>query len=165
MIVCSYDETPGPESIPPTGTVIRWITNKPNSAADEFTFTSPEPTIGEAVETASLDMINVVPNPYFAFNPQERLGTERFVTFTHLPNSGATIRIFTLDGTLVRIIDDDARIDQETIDTPMAEWDLRNEGNVPVASGMYIAFIEVDGVGEKILKLAVFMPEERLEFF
>ena len=30
---------------------------------------------------------------------------------------------------------------------------------------MYIAHIEVDGVGDKILKIAVFMPEERLEFF
>jgi hypothetical protein len=142
------------------------IPNYVNSTSDVFSFTAPDaPTTGDDVEKANLDKINVVPNPYFAFNPQERLGTERFVTFTHLPNSGVTIRIFTLDGTLVRIIDDDARAEQETIDTPMAEWDLRNEGNVPVASGMYIAFIEVDGVGEKILKLAVFMPEERLEFF
>jgi hypothetical protein len=165
ITICSLADDPGPEAIPPTGTVIRWYTNKPNSPADEFTFSTTASASGATVETASLDEINVVPNPYFAFNPQERLGTERFVTFTHLPNSGATIRIFTLDGTLIRVIDDDVREEQGTIDTPMAEWDLRNEGYVPVASGMYIAFIEVDGVGEKILKLAVFMPEERLEFF
>jgi hypothetical protein len=34
-----------------------------------------------------------------------------------------------------------------------------------VASGMYLAHIEADGIGDKILKIAVFMPEERLDFF
>jgi hypothetical protein len=173
ITICSLADDPGPEAIPPTGTVIRWYTNKPNSAADEFTFTSPAPTAGAAVETASLDKINVVPNPYFGFNPQERIATDRFVTFTHLPGEGVTIRIFTLDGTLVKIIDDDERELQGTLGTPLAYWYLRNQGSdmsnpqsgVPVASGMYIAHVEVKGVGDKILKMAVFMPEERLDFF
>jgi hypothetical protein len=30
---------------------------------------------------------------------------------------------------------------------------------------MYIAHIDVEGVGEKVLKLAVFMPEERLDVY
>jgi hypothetical protein len=173
IIVCSYDDTPGPESMPPPGTVIRWYTNKPNSAADEFAFTAPAPTSGAAIETASLDKVKAVPNPYFAFNPQERIATDRFVTFTHLPGDGATIRIFTLDGTLVKIIDDDERELQGTLGTTMAYWYLRNQSSdlsnpqsgVPVASGMYLAHVELDGVGDKILKLAVFMPEERLDFF
>jgi hypothetical protein len=145
--------------------------NYVNTAADVFTFTAPDvPQAGDEVEKANLDKINVVPNPYFAFNPQERIATTRFVTFTHLPERGATIRIFTLDGTLVKVIDDDerARTDQampETIDSPIAYWYLRNEGDVPVASGMYIAHIEVEGVGDKVLKMAVFMPEERLDYF
>jgi len=144
------------------------LANHINSTADIFAFTPEAPTAGDQVAEASLDEINVVPNPYFAFNPQERIATTRMVTFTHLPGSGVTIRIFTLDGTLVKTIDDDERIDQETIDTPMAYWYLRNEGDVPVASGMYIAFIEIDTddfKGEKVLKMAVFMPEERLDFF
>ena len=141
------------------------IPNYVNTANDLFTFNAPAPKTGAVVEETNLDKINVVPNPYFAFNLQERIPTDRFVTFTHLPGRGATIRIFTLSGSLVKVIDDDEREDQGTIDTPMAEWDLRNEGEVPVASGMYIAHIEVDGVGDKILKLAVFTPEERLDYF
>jgi hypothetical protein len=46
-----------------------------------------------------------------------------------------------------------------------AQWDLRNTAGIPVASGMYIAHIDVEDVGEKILKLAVFMPEERLDVY
>ncbi|MCK4271703.1 hypothetical protein KAX22_03575, partial [bacterium] len=68
-------------------------------------------------------------------------------------------------GTLVKIIDNDERTEQGSLDTPMAYWYLRNEGDVPVASGMYIAHVEISGVGDRILKLAVFMPEERLDFF
>jgi hypothetical protein len=29
---------------------------------------------------------------------------------------------------------------------------LKNQANIPVASGMYIIHVEVDGVGEKVLK-------------
>jgi hypothetical protein len=142
------------------------IPNYVNTTNDVFSFAAPDvPTSGDAVETVNLDKINVVPNPYFGFNPQERIATDRFVTFTHLPESGATIRIFTISGTLVKIIDDEEREDQGTNDTPMAYWYLRNEGDVPVASGMYIAHVEISGVGDKLLKLAVFMPEERLDFF
>ena len=45
------------------------------------------------------------------------------------------------------------------------EWNLTNHVGVPVASGMYIVHIEVDGVGNKILKIAVFQPEERLDVY
>jgi hypothetical protein len=145
--------------------ILTIIPNYVNTPNDVFTFTATTPAGGADVKKVNLDKINVVPNPYFAFNPQERIATNRFVTFTHLPFQGATIRIFTLDGTLVKIIDDEEREDQRTIDTPMAYWYLRNEGDVPVASGMYLAHIEVEEVGDKILKIAVFMPEERLDFF
>ena len=49
--------------------------------------------------------------------------------------------------------------------TPMEKWNLNNARNIPVASGMYIAHIEVEGGASKILKLAIFMPEERLDLF
>ncbi len=150
------------------------LANHINTANDIFSFTAPDEPLEDAgVEQANLDKIKAVPNPYFGFNPQERIATDRFVTFTHMPADGATIRIFTLDGTLVKIIDDDERELQGTLGTSMAYWYLRNQGGdmsnpqsgVPVASGMYLAHIEVEGVGDKILKMAVFMPEERLDFF
>ena len=160
-----YLETEG------TWTLIPNFVNGPN---DVFTFTAPdEPATGANVEQANLEKIKAVPNPYFGFNPQERIATDRFVTFTHLPTDGVTIRVFALDGTLVKIIDDDERELQGTLGTPVAYWYLRNQGGdmtnpqsgVPVASGMYLAHVEVDGVGDKVLKMAVFMPEERLDFF
>jgi hypothetical protein len=79
------------------------------------------------------------------------------VRFTNLPKV-ATIRIFNLASDLVRVIDKDD--DLTTID-----WDLRNKNNLPVASGMYIIHIEMPGIGEKILKVAVILAEERLDNF
>jgi hypothetical protein len=32
------------------------------------------------------------------------------------------------------------------------EWDLKNQNNISVASGLYIIHIDAPGVGEKILK-------------
>ena len=50
------------------------------------------------------------------------------------------------------------------------QWDLRNSFNIPVASGMYVAHLSIEdangnSVGEKVMKLAVFMPEERLDVY
>ena len=51
------------------------------------------------------DRITVWPNPYYGYNPEERDALDRRVMFSHLPSEGpATIRIFALDGTLVRTI-------------------------------------------------------------
>ena len=46
----------------------------------------------------------------------------------------------------------------------IVRWDLRNNGGVPVASGMYLAHIETD-YGDKILKLAIMQPEERIDVY
>jgi hypothetical protein len=173
IIICSLAEDPGPENVPATGTVIRWITNKHNSPADTFAFTAPAPSTGIDVQKAALDEINVVPNPFFGYNPQGGDPDRLFVTFTHLPESGVKIRIYALDGTLVKIIDDRKRALQGTLGTSIAYWYLRNQGEnlsnlrsgLQVASGMYLAHVEVQGVGDKVLKLAVFVPEERLRIY
>ena len=47
----------------------------------------------------------------------------------------------------------------------LEKWDLRNESDVPIASGMYIALVDAPGIGTKTLKLAIFTPEERLQTF
>jgi hypothetical protein len=173
IIICSLAEDPGPENLPVGGTVIRWITNKHNSPADTFAFTAPAPSTGYDVQKTAMDRINVVPNPCFGYNPQESDPDRIFVTFTHLPERGVKIRIYTLDGTLVKIIDDRERELQGTLGTSVAYWYLRNQGEdlshqlsgIPVASGLYLAHVEVAGVGDKVLKLAVFVPEERLRVY
>jgi len=153
--------------IPEEGTIFRIITTKPNTANDVYTFSTNNYTPQTGVELAktAAQQVNIFPNPYFGQNPAEVNPVERFVTLTHLPERGAIIRIFTLSGSLVKTIDDDVRSEQGTLNTHIAQWDLRNDNEVPVASGMYIIHVDMGDLGEKVLKAAVFMPEERLDKF
>ena len=114
-------------------------------------------------------MINVFPNPYFGQNPEENNPQDRKVFFTHLGVGTTTIRIFTLSGDLVKTINHEI-ISENSLDDSRAIWNLRNSAGVPVASGIYFAHITVvdsggNGKKEKVLKLAVFQPEERLDVF
>jgi hypothetical protein len=140
-----------------TASSVVWQMSKPNSSADTFTFT----TAGlEMVENDfDPDRISVWPNPYYGYNPEERDALDRRVQFSHLPTEGpATIRIFALDGTLVRTIKHNDTGSQHTY------WDMKNNFELPVASGMYIAHVETNR-GDKILKLAVIQPEQRLDVY
>jgi hypothetical protein len=92
----------------------------------------------------SVNNINVVPNPYYAASGYESSAIDTKVKITNLPPK-ATISIYTLNGTLVRRIKKD---DQETF----VDWDLKNNGKVPVASGFYIIHVDCGDLGEKILK-------------
>jgi hypothetical protein len=48
-------------------------------------------------------------------------------------------------------------------DTQTADWDLTNQYSIPVASGIYIAHIDLPDVGkEKILKIALVQEEQIL---
>ncbi|RMI17011.1 MAG: T9SS C-terminal target domain-containing protein, partial [Calditrichaeota bacterium] len=133
--------------------------NIPNGPNDTFTF-STQAMVTNDVEAAKSDVekINVFPNPYYAQNPEETSRFERFVTFTHLPQK-ATIRIFTLSGVQVRKLEKDDP-------SQFLNWDLRNESSLPVASGIYIAHIDMPELGKtKVLKLFIIQAAEILEFF
>ena len=133
--------------------------NHPVTTDDIFTFSTKAPTVSDAIARSRLDEINVFPNPYFGFNKAETNYYRHFVTFSHLPPE-CTIRIFSLNGQLVRtIVHDD--------DTGFERWELSNDSSprIPVASGMYIAHIEVANVGVRVLKLAVVMPRESFILF
>lgn len=102
-------------------------------------------------ETAvnALDLINVVPNPYYAYSGYETNQFDNRVKFTNLPEK-CEIKIYTVSGILVR---------KYTKDSPQTflDWDLKNQAGIPVASGLYIIHVEAkDGsgavIGEKILK-------------
>ena len=43
-------------------------------------------------------------------------------------------------------------------------WDVKNNFNITVASGMYIATVEADGC-EKMLKIAIIAPEQRIDVY
>ena len=146
---------------PETGTVFRFVTTKPNSVADKFTFTAPANTVSDALAKEAVKKINVFPNPYYANNSQELNRFDNFVTFTHLPIK-AKIRIFSLDGKIVRELD-------KNTESQYFQWDLRNHTNLPVASGMYFAHIDLDidgqGLGSKVLKLFVIQANQVVKYY
>ncbi len=128
-------------------------------AGRKFYYQTTAPTFGSTdLAKNQLDMINVFPNPYFGHNKAEPNTLARYITFSHLPPT-ARIRIFTLNGELVRTLN---HVDETGITARTYErWDLRNENGLPVASGMYIVHVEIEGVGNRILKVAIIQPEER----
>ncbi|MBD3384697.1 hypothetical protein GF407_07190 [candidate division KSB1 bacterium] len=169
LMLMNWNMNGGADStaLPETGTVYRIVTNKTNQPADQFTFATNSFLAAKSAKAAedAVKNINVYPNPYFGQNPAEVDPITRFVTFTHLSEQGTTCRIFTLSGDLIRSIGDEERREQGTLGSNTAIWDLRNKYDVPVASGMYIVHVDIDGIGSKVLKIAVFMPEERLDKF
>lgn len=104
-----------------------------------------------------LDLINIVPNPYYAFSAYENNPIENKVKFTNLPYK-CDISIYTLDGQLVRRIkkDDDAT---------SITWDMKNQARVPIASGIYIIHVDAGELGEKVLKWMGIMRELDLDSF
>jgi len=146
------------EAVDP-GTVFRIETNKINLPADAFTFTTPAPSFDPNQQKQdALALVNVFPNPYLGLNRLETSSTNRFIRFNHLP-ANSTIRIFNLAGTLVRTLPAASQVDQ------YMDWDLQNERQLPVASGIYIARVEMPGVGSKNLKVIVIQEEQFLRTF
>ncbi|RMF47428.1 MAG: hypothetical protein D6750_09120, partial [Bacteroidetes bacterium] len=104
----------------------------------------------------ALDLIRIVPNPFYG---RSGVGRGRYeisqvdtrAKITNLPQR-CTIRIFTLNGVLVRTFRKDS-------EEPDVEWDLKNEYGVPIASGVYIIHIEAPGLGEKVIKFFAIMPQ------
>lgn len=74
----------------------------------------------------------------------------------------ATVKIYTLNGDLVKTLYKTSSGDPSTSST--LEWNLQNMDNVPVASGIYIALIDAPGIGQKVMKIIVFTAQERINF-
>ncbi len=94
---------------------------------------------------ANLDKTNIVPNPYYGFSEYERSRLSNEIKITNLPKE-CTVKIFTLDGTLVKTLKKD------NDDITSISWNLKNEQGISIASGLYIFHIDAPGIGEKIIK-------------
>lgn len=159
LIIAMYVDPPA--APPANGTVIRFNTHKPNDITDVFEFSTAglDPTSSDSLLALAIEKINVFPNPYYAYNELSTSPYNQYVTFTHLP-AKATIKIYNLAGVLVRTISHDNAAAQ------FAQWDLMNASNIPVASGMYIAHIDMPDVGEqKILKFMIIQSKQILEYY
>ncbi len=147
-----------------TGDIVRLNIPDPDSfpqpvvaGQEEFTFKIQGKTTGVLADAKKrLNIINVFPNPYLAYNILEKDLHQEHVTFINLPEK-CTIRIFSISGHLIKTIE------HNDPTSTTHDWYLKNEDNLPVASGFYIAYIEVPGVGQKILKMAIVFREQRLK--
>jgi hypothetical protein len=115
------------------------------------------------VAKSALDLINIVPNPYYAYSNYERNQLDNRIKIVNLP-SKCVISIYTTSGTLIRRYKRDVGeinngnyntagqdIDEVNLESSV-DWDLRNELGVPVASGMYLFHVQADNIGERTLK-------------
>ena len=153
---------PGPynSDMPEAGSVFRISTTKPNQPGDSFSMSTDG--LGargrdDAEQKAALDNIGIVPNPYKGASSYEVTALVDQVRFTNMPNQ-ATIRVFTLAGTLVRTLEKNSA-------GAMFPWDLSTTDGLPLASGMYIIHIDVPNVGEKVLKFGVIKKRVQLNAF
>jgi hypothetical protein len=111
----------------------------------EFDMTGFEVETGnEYAMDSALALINVVPNPYFAYSEYETNKLDKRIKITNLPKE-CTISIYNVNGTLMRRF-------QKGDDKTSLDWELTNQVDVPIASGVYLIHVKVEGVGERTLK-------------
>ena len=91
-----------------------------------------------------LDLINVVPNPYYAYSNYETSRLDSRIKITNLQER-CVVRIYNVGGSLVRTL---TKADPST----SLDWDLKNVNGVPIAGGVYIIHVDVPDAGEKIIK-------------
>jgi hypothetical protein len=91
-----------------------------------------------------LSLINVVPNPYYAYSNYETNRLDNLVKIVNLPDQ-CTIKIYTVNGILVRTFNKDNNVTH-------VEWNLKNFKNIPISSGLYLIHVDVPDVGERVLK-------------
>jgi hypothetical protein len=103
-------------------------------------------TNNNKVAKNALDLIKIVPNPYYGSNNYEKDQVDQRVRITNLPTK-CNISIYNVSGTLIRQVSLDSDINVTGWD-----WDLKNNDNVAIASGVYIVHIDAGDLGQKVLK-------------
>ena len=133
------------------------VNNKINTSNVSFTLDSSQ--LLPPKKKFDLANITAWPNPYYGAMPEETNQYDQRVMFSNLPSAGETVvRIFSVDGTLVRLLKHNDTGSQHMT------WDLNNEYGLPVASGMYFAHVSTRGE-ERVLKLAIVQPEMRIDTY
>jgi len=92
----------------------------------------------------ALELINVVPNPYYGYSEYERNRLDTKVKITNLPEQ-CEVNIYSVNGKLIRTFKKDSP-------QTFLDWDLNNSKSIPVAGGIYLIHIYIPDVGEKVLK-------------
>ncbi|MFT7344026.1 MAG: flagellar hook assembly protein FlgD, partial [Lentimonas sp.] len=103
----------------------------------------------------ALQLINVVPNPYYAFSEYERGRLDNRVKITNLPEE-CTITIYSINGKLVRTF-------KKASPITSIDWDLNNKTGIPIASGVYLIHVSVPDVGDVVVKFFAGIREVDLQ--
>lgn len=108
----------------------------------------------------ALDLINVVPNPYYATSDYEVVSNLNIVKITNLPYN-SEVNIYTLNGDFVRKFERDlTATPYEKVNTGIThrepgtniEWDMNNAQGIPIASGVYLIHVKTPNDGERVIK-------------
>ena len=99
----------------------------------------------------------MVPNPYRVYSQYETSPIDSRVKITNLPPE-ATISIYDMAGNFVRRFN-------KADDLTYIDWNLKNQSNVPIASGLYLIHIKTKDLGEKIIKWYGIMYEIDLDTY
>ena len=134
-----------------------------NQCWPEYTFNTS--TIATSKQNVSkvasdLDLINVVPNPYYGYDDYEQSQLDNRIKIVNLPLK-CTVTIFDMSGVMIRQFN----VDKSGISEPRAstadlntdaktsiDWDLKNFAGIPISGGMYIIHVKADGIGERTVK-------------
>lgn len=105
-----------------------------------------EPVLGDrSVLEEVVSSIRAVPNPYYAYSQYETGGLDNIVRITNLPDV-AEVKIYNLAGTLIR------EYDKASPNISFIDWDLKNQANISISSGVYIIHVKVPNGGEKVIR-------------
>jgi hypothetical protein len=117
-----------------------------------------------AAADSVLDMVNVVPNPYYGFSEYESSQLDNTVKITNLPEN-CVISVFSIDGSLIRKFDRTAGKDEFNNQETSLEWDIKNYKNIPIASGVYLIHIDAGDGRERTIKWFGIMRPQDLSSF
>lgn len=96
------------------------------------------------VAKKALDKVSIVPNPYYAYSQYEDAGNQldNKIKITNLPPT-CLIQVYTQNGVVVRTVR------KSDPSTSYFVWDLKNNANVPISSGIYYIHIKSEELGEE----------------
>ena len=135
----------GTQSSPVTMDVSYKKVNYPNY---RFSTEGIAPTVmtAESQVDSVMDLINVVPNPYYAYSTYEGVENggqlDTRVRITNLPDE-CIISIYTINGSLIK------QLNKDSEGSASIDWDLKNQKGIPIASGAYIINVSVPSLGKE----------------
>lgn len=108
-----------------------------------------------------LDVIKVVPNPYYISHQGQKTPYDAKIYFTKLPPR-CTIDIYTLSGDLVRTIEHDETSADGPDKNSVEVWDLLSKNGLRVTSQTFVAVVRTPNGAQTIQKFSVVVGGFRL---